>query len=413
MAVIPSGVWPISASVTSGTELASYLNDWVEAFNTQSASASRPATIKRGGVWAKTLGASDIALMLYDGSTDHEIGSIIGGSASFGGGTNAGSSPPGGPTVGSMWYDTGAGQLKIYDGANWNPVDTKLNPAPITLDTSNNRVGINNNSPDFQFHVGTTDFHVDNSGNIGIGVGQVTDKFRVAKSGVTQFILGFDGTSMNYMDADVQVFRSGNSTERMRIDSGGNVIFGGATSTAIPQASWFETGRGSLIIKNQDTFASHTIQFFNPYGLVGQIYTVDQAVTYATSSDYRLKENVVPLDNASDRLKQIPVHRFNFIASPDKTVDGFLAHEVQSIVPEAVVGAKDAMRDEEYEETPAVLDDDGKEVTPAVMGTRSVPDYQGIDQSKLVPLLTAALQEALGKIETLEANVAKLMKRKT
>ena len=97
-----------------------------------------------------------------------------------------------------------------------------------------------------------------------------------------------------------------------------------------------------------------------------------------------LKENVVNLDNGIDRLKQIPVHRFNFIADPDTTVDGFIAHEVQDVVPEAITGTKDA------------VDDEGN------------PEYQGIDQSKLVPLLTAALQEAVIRIETLEAEVAAL-----
>ena len=66
------------------------------------------------------------------------------------------------------------------------------------------------------------------------------------------------------------------------------------------------------------------------------------------------------------------------------------------------------MRDEEYEVTPAVLDDDGNEVTPAIMGTRSVPDLQGIDQSKVVPLLTKALIESVAKIEALEARIAAL-----
>jgi hypothetical protein len=90
-------------------------------------------------------------------------------------------------------------------------------------------------------------------------------------------------------------------------------------------------------------------------------------------------------------------------------VDGFLAHEAQEIVPECVTGTKDAMRDEQYEVTAAVLDEDGNEVvTEAVMGTRSVPDMQGIDQSKLVPLLTAALQEALTEISALKVRVAAL-----
>ncbi len=78
---------------------------------------------------------------------------------------------------------------------------------------------------------------------------------------------------------------------------------------------------------------------------------------------------------------------------------------MQDIVPEAITGEKDAMRDEEYEVTPAVLDEDGNVVTPAVMGTRSVPDYQGIDQSKLVPILVKSLQEALTEIDSLKARL--------
>jgi len=121
---------------------------------------------------------------------------------------------------------------------------------------------------------------------------------------------------------------------------------------------------------------------------VGSISTNGSSTSYNTTSDYRLKENVVDLTNATDRLKQLEPKRFNFIADADTTVDGFLAHEVQTIVPEAVTGTKDGM----------TTDNDGN----------SVPDYQGIDQCKLVPLLTAALQEAITKIEQLEARVATL-----
>jgi hypothetical protein len=138
---------------------------------------------------------------------------------------------------------------------------------------------------------------------------------------------------------------------------------------------------------------------------IGSIQTTTSSTSYNTSSDYRLKENVVAMDNASDRVLALNPVRFNFIADPDKTVDGFLAHEAQEVVPEAVTGSKDAMRTEEYEVSPAVLDDDGNVVTEAVMGTREVPDYQGIDQSKLVPLLTKALQEALERIAVLESKV--------
>ena len=134
---------------------------------------------------------------------------------------------------------------------------------------------------------------------------------------------------------------------------------------------------------------------------VGSITCTTSSTTYGTSSDYRLKENVIPLTNAIDRLKQIPVHRFNFISDPNKTVDGFIAHEVTPFVPEAVTGEKDG-----FEKVPVldennqpVLNEDGTQVV------KDEPVYQSIDQSKLVPLLTAALQEALDKIDALQARL--------
>jgi hypothetical protein len=145
-------------------------------------------------------------------------------------------------------------------------------------------------------------------------------------------------------------------------------------------------------------------RFYMTGSLVGSIVTTASATAYNTSSDYRLKENVVAMTGATERLKQLNPSRFNFIADADTTVDGFLAHEVADVVPEAISGEKDAMMDEEYEVTPEVLDDEGNVVTEAVMGTRSVPDYQGIDQSKLVPLLVATIQELEARITQLENN---------
>jgi len=109
----------------------------------------------------------------------------------------------------------------------------------------------------------------------------------------------------------------------------------------------------------------------------GSITVSNFATAFNTSSDYRLKENVIPISNGIDRLMLLKPCRFNFI-SDDQTVDGFIAHEAQDIVPEAISGEKDQ------------IDEDGNEV------------YQGIDQAKLVPLLTAALQEAIKRIEILE-----------
>jgi hypothetical protein len=140
---------------------------------------------------------------------------------------------------------------------------------------------------------------------------------------------------------------------------------------------------GGFLCSAGATTASDHALFFNPNGIVGRIRTTDSATAFLTSSDYRLKENEVAISDGITRLKTLKPYRFNFKTNNKKTVDGFFAHEVTA-VPEAISGEKDE------------VDSNGD----AVM--------QGIDQSKLVPLLTAALQEAITKIETLETKVAAL-----
>jgi hypothetical protein len=174
-------------------------------------------------------------------------------------------------------------------------------------------------------------------------------------------------------------------TERMRITQGGHVLIGCTSlpNSSIKGAGFYITNTDTEYLSSINTTASKThVIFYNPNGTVGTIATSGSATAYNTSSDYRLKENVTPVSDGITRLQQLKPSRFNFIVDPDKTVDGFLAHEVQTIVPEAITGEKDA------------VDDEGN------------PIYQGIDQSKLVPLLTAALQEAIAKIETLEGMIA-------
>jgi hypothetical protein len=172
-------------------------------------------------------------------------------------------------------------------------------------------------------------------------------------------------------------------TERLRIDNAGNLYL---NTQSVIDVSMFsaviKTGLNFATIKAPDTITYMAFQFQNSSGSrVGYIQFTTTNVIYSTSSDYRLKENVTAVTDGIARLQQLKPIRFNFIADPNKTFDGFFAHEVQTIVPEAISGEKDA------------VDDDNN------------PIYQGIDQSKLVPLLTAALQEAVTKIESLEARL--------
>ena len=192
--------------------------------------------------------------------------------------------------------------------------------------------------------------------------------------------------------------------DRLTINNGGDVFMHGTTINGTENDAGYSVGGLSFRVSRNTTSNANQIVFYNPNGAIGAIQTNGSATAYNTSSDYRLKENVVPMQDALQRITQLKPSRFNFIADDSLVVDGFLAHEVQEHVPEAISGEKDAMKDEEYEVTPAIIDDDGNEITPAVMDTRSVPDYQGIDQSKLVPLLVGAIQELTARIAALENN---------
>ena len=187
----------------------------------------------------------------------------------------------------------------------------------------------------------------------------------------------------------------GISPAKMKLDSAGRLNIDQVDS---------RFGTGALNITGEVGASYNAIQFrHNASTIVGTIVTSASATAYNTSSDYRLKENVDYTWDATTRLKQLKPARFNFIADDTNTlVDGFLAHEVSSIVPEAITGEKDAMMDEKYEITPAEMGADGSVVKEAVMGTHSVPNYQSIDQAKLVPLLVKTIQELEARITTLE-----------
>ena len=133
-------------------------------------------------------------------------------------------------------------------------------------------------------------------------------------------------------------------------------------------------------------------------------------MVYGGTSDYRLKENVVTLSNAITRLKTLKPYRFNFKSHPTRTVDGFFAHEVAETVSEAVVGEKDAMEKIFYTQLDADEDKIPEDKKIGDFKEYSTTDIapQGLDPSKLVPLMTAALQEAISKIEVLETKVAAL-----
>jgi len=267
---------------------------------------------------------------------------------------------------------------------------------------------------------GSTRATVDSSGGLGIGTTSPATKLHVSGAG-TQ-VIRFEETGSSVIgkvfvttskvgiaaQSNHALSFEANNDEKARIDSSGNLLIGCTTANARgltlnPQGSG--SSPTAIFSKNNDGNAN-AIAFINAGSVIGTISYDTTSTAYNTSSDYRLKENVVPLTGAADRLNQLQVRRFNFIADPDTTVDGFIAHEAQAVVPECVTGTQDEVEVwKEGEELPDgvsvgdnKLDEDGN----------TIPVYQGIDQSKLVPLLTAALQEALAKIETLETRLTAL-----
>ena len=281
------------------------------------------------------------------------------------------------------------------------------------------------------------------NGNVGIGTTAPGSELEVKGNGAEIYINSSDSafSRVAHQHNGTSIWTSGTrSSDHYHIfrESGsGNVIIDNGSllvsGTALAQADSLGIDSNGIIYSARASgSATHSI-FYNGSSVVGSITTSTSATAFNTSSDYRLKENETNIIDGIDRLKQLSPYRFNFKVDPDETVDGFFAHEVSDIVPEAITGTKDGMKEEEYEVSPAVYEDvvhpaveatydeDGQEittaqeeytesvlVTEAVMDTRSVPDYQGIDQAKLVPLLTAALQEAVAKIEALEARVQTL-----
>jgi hypothetical protein len=299
--------------------------------------------------------------------------------------------------------------------------DTDVNL--LFVDASTNSVGIGTSSPAGKLHVvGSEVFFKNDAGNCTVSIG-------ASDSGNSVINLGdpSDGDvgRILYEHANNSLQFKVNASELMRIV--GTQVF--INCTADPSASVPGVRLGNPAVAlcafscGSPTTEVYQLGFYNGNGLVGRISTNGSATSYTTSSDYRLKENVNYNFDATTRLKQLKPARFNFIADADTTVDGFIAHEVQTVVPEAISGEKDETKTKEKVVVNAngnviaenieqadwqngkIADDDGNTQYPTDStweATKVVPVYQGIDQAKLVPLLVKTIQELEARITALE-----------
>jgi hypothetical protein len=239
---------------------------------------------------------------------------------------------------------------------------------------------------------------IDSSGNVGIGTSSPAQKLDV--SGQLKVINGGDGFFINPNASDTRLVTSGtlpltfrpNDTERMRIDSSGNLLVG--TTSALSQtgrATFVGAGNGLVTqVGNsstayQSTNTSGTSAYYaaifsnngNTFSTCGTIQVSGSTTSYNTSSDYRLKENVAPMTGALAKVLELNPVTYTWKVD-GSAGQGFIAHELQEVAPYAVSGEKD-----------------GEEM-------------QGVDYGKITPLLTAALQEAIAEIQSLKARVAEL-----
>jgi len=252
---------------------------------------------------------------------------------------------------------------------------------------------------------------IDSSGNVGIGTSSPSTKFTVQTAALTDAVRWTDNTNSTGILSTASGLSTmwtttalgfgtgaGTYTERMRIDSSGNLLVGTTSTNPISsRTNGFTTGpvgfltlRGSVNMALGLSGTSGTnIQFYtdngSTYVAAGNINSSGSATSYVTGSDYRLKENVVAFENGLSLVNQMRPVSFTWKEGYGKgSYDGFIAHELAEIVPYAVSGEKDA------------VDEKGR-IKP-----------QGVDYSKIVVHLVAAIQEQQATITALTFRIAAL-----
>jgi hypothetical protein len=249
--------------------------------------------------------------------------------------------------------------------------------ADLALQPDSGNVGIGTSSPATKLQV---------AGTTRIGVTGTNGELQLARTsdGATISTFLTDGTSGIINSAVSTTFQI-NTAEKMRIDSSGSLLIGCTTFPGSSVSGMGITGASSSNASSSGTSTStynHWL-FYNGNGIVGNINTSGSATAYVTSSDYRLKENIAPMIGALDKVQQLKPVTYTWKSDGTES-QGFIAHELQAVVPDCVIGEKDA------------VDEDGN-IKP-----------QGVDTSFLVATLTAALQELKAIVDAQATEIALL-----
>ena len=285
--------------------------------------------------------------------------------------------------------DTDGGNIALKDaGTQWG--NFANNGGDFEIDSLVQDKDIKFNGNDGGSTITAGFFDMSDGGKLQIGASTVANLNMGRNGDVIEIKAKKDGTDAIDLAFHTQA-SGGTTSQKMIIKSDGKVMIGGSSPSDTFQVNGtvqfshaYGTGT-ALIINNTNADNNYTPIGFRDNGTtVGYIFvngSLNQT-SYVQSSDYRLKENVNYSWNATEKLKQLKPAEFNMIKDEENTVlSGFLAHEVESILPQAIIGEKDA------------VDGNGD------------PVYQGIDHSKLVPLLTKAIQELSAKVEELESKI--------
>jgi hypothetical protein len=234
---------------------------------------------------------------------------------------------------------------------------------------------------------------LDASGNLGVGTTSPSNRLDVASStnstiGITR--TGSHNVTLNAVAGGaftIGLDGSGGGTERARIDSSGNLLVGKTSNGDYVTGVEFQPAGAVLSYRSSDvagifgrTDNGETVRFTNNSNIVGSISTTGSATAYNTSSDYRLKHDIQPMTGALAKIAALKpcTYKWNIDNSESQ---GFIAHELQEVVPECVTGEKDA------------VDAEGN------------PVYQGIDSSFLVATLTAAIQELKAELDSVKSEL--------